>query len=587
MQRFSRKPVALAVAVLLGLASVAGAHGHDENMNMDMGEPAISRPTIALESGMPTAEPQSYFQYGDHSGLILAHIILMVVGWVFILPISVMLSISRSRHTLPVQFLFLATNGTGIFLVTIYNASTPDLYPNNAHHKIGWILTWVVCAQAVIGVVSAYTRRKQNGRGGERAAFIPISTAAIAEHQRLHNTRSEDPYRFSNDSGQGTEPNTESLRSHSISSTSSDQQPLPELQHEEDDEREEKSGIMHGGRLDRFLSRKIPGLLSSRMLRIFQFFYNVIDRIVLIFGFVALTTGFVTYGGLFIGPEVFSGLAHFIKGGVFFWYGILTLGRWAGCFADIGWAWNINPSKTRKARPTAEFVESFLIFFYGSTNIFLEHLANWGKEWSAQDLEHISITVMFIGGGLCGMLIESKQVRDLLNITRQLPHSKLEGHLDDEENLEPKSYKFPMNPLPALIVLLLGLMMSSHHQSSMISSMIHKQWGTLLVGAAFARAASYIIFYLSPPTSVLPGRPPTELITAFCLMAGGTIFMASSRDTVLTMEANGLDAMFVFTVSMGLITFLMAWIIFVIAIKGWAVRKENRSSFAYRSVAVA
>jgi len=57
--------------------------------------------------------------------------------------------------------------------------------------------------------------------------------------------------------------------------------------------------------------------------------------------------------------------------------------------------------------------------------------------------------------------------------------------------------------------------------------MIHKQWGTLLVGAAFARAATYIILYLSPPTSVLPGRPPTELITAFCLMAGGMIFMAS------------------------------------------------------------
>jgi hypothetical protein len=38
-----------------------------------------------------------------------------------------------------------------------------------------------------------------------------------------------------------------------------------------------------------------------------------------------------------MGPGIFSGLAHFIKGGVFFWYGILTLGRWAGCFAEIGW----------------------------------------------------------------------------------------------------------------------------------------------------------------------------------------------------------------------------------------------------------
>ena len=54
--------------------------------------------------------------------------------------------------------------------------------------------------------------------------------------------------------------------------------------------------------------------------------------------------------------------------------------------------------------PSAEFVESFLIFFYGSTNIFLEHLGEWGQPWSAQDLEHISITVMFIGGGLVGFM---------------------------------------------------------------------------------------------------------------------------------------------------------------------------------------
>ncbi len=43
------------------------------------------------------------------------------------------------------------------------------------------------------------------------------------------------------------------------------------------------------------------------------------------------------------GGHVFSGLAHFIKGGVFFWYGILTLGRWAGCFAELGWVIKIPP----------------------------------------------------------------------------------------------------------------------------------------------------------------------------------------------------------------------------------------------------
>jgi hypothetical protein len=52
------------------------------------------------------------------------------------------------------------------------------------------------------------------------------------------------------------------------------------------------------------------------------------------------------------------------------------------------------------------------------------------------------------------------------------------------------------------------------------------------------------------------------------------------------MEHYNLDEMFIFTVSMGVVTFLMAWIILVIAIKGFAVRRENRSGdLRYRIVA--
>lgn len=70
-------------------------------------------------------------------------------------------------------------------------------------------------------------------------------------------------------------------------------------------------------------------------------------------------------------------------------------------------------------------------------------------------------------------------------------------------------------------------MMSSHTQESMVSSMVHKQWGTLLTGAAFARGLTYVVLWLRPPRSVFPSRPPTELLAAFGLMAGGIIFMAS------------------------------------------------------------
>lgn len=208
----------------------------------------------------------------------------------------------------------------------------------------------------------------------------------------------------------------------------------------------------------------------------------------------------------------------------------------------------MRPKKAgQRWRPSAEFVESALIFFYGSTNIFLEHLGGWGGEWSAQDLEHASITVLFIGGGLvshpvqylssmlthfqCGMLIESIKVRSLLNHT--VADAVLSGpehtYRDEERNelREPETYAFSMNPIPALVILLLGIMMSSHTQESMASSMVHKQWGNLLTGASFARGLTYVLVYLKPPRSIYPSRPPTELLTAFGLISGGIIFMAS------------------------------------------------------------
>lgn len=125
------------------------------------------------------------------------------------------------------------------------------------------------------------------------------------------------------------------------------------------------------------------------------------------------------------------------------------------------------------------------------------------------------------------MLIESKQIRDFLN-TSVLMKTGTRGFQAANVLLQaPRTYGVSLNPLPALIILLLGFMMGSHHQVSMVSTMVHKQWGTLFVGASLARAVSYILTYLSPPTSLLPSRPPSEIITAFCLISGGLIFMAS------------------------------------------------------------
>ena len=139
---------------------------------------------------------------------------------------------------------------------------------------------------------------------------------------------------------------------------------------------------------------------------------------------------------------------------------------------------------------------------------------------------------------------------------------------------QPSTYTLSLNPMPSLVIMILGMMMSSHHQNSMVSTMMHAQWGGLFFAAALARAATYLILYLKPPTSYFPSRPPTELVASFCLLSGGLLFMVSARDTVWAIESNGLEAMSIFTVTMGLTGLIMAWEVLVFSVKGWALRKE-------------
>lgn len=166
-------------------------------------------------------------------------------------------------------------------------------------------------------------------------------------------------------------------------------------------------------------------------------------------------------------------------------------------------------------------------------------------------------------------------MRDLLNNAVVSSHSQ--ANTQNESWQQPRHYRISLNPLPALIILLLGKMMSSHHQASMLSTMIHSQWGGMFMGFALARGLTYITLYISPPSSFLPSRPPTEIITSFCLIAGGITFMLSNKDTVAALEGYDLDAMFTFTVTMGLTSLIMAWTTVALAIKGWASRNEGRN----------
>lgn len=168
------------------------------------------------------------------------------------------------------------------------------------------------------------------------------------------------------------------------------------------------------------------GNLTSR---IGQEIFAVVERSLVIAGFAELLIGIVIYTGKGVPRQpkycatliTFTGgcrenyengcLAHLIsmcmtylidgvgliishsstEGGIFWCYGLLTFARFLGAFADMGWSWNRSPLGNTY---TAEFVESFVIFFYGATNTWMERFgASPGDPFTTKQIQHISIAV--------------------------------------------------------------------------------------------------------------------------------------------------------------------------------------------------
>jgi hypothetical protein len=592
----------LIVALTLPLVGAQHSHGGD----MDMSDHAAPEQPPALDPNDPWVKSRtmpSYFQHGGHSNWMVAHSVLMILAWVFAMPLAIMLSVARSRWTLPAQGLFHVLSGLGVLTGFVYNHATEDLYEGNAHHPLGWVLTSFAVAWTILSVYTSLSRRRD---GSEQQSTQPTRDADVSNEMQYgyFEQYNDDlsPTRMSRDSGLG---NSRQNSQDSIMQKKGQNSPLyplaenVDLDDEEKDTAPETRGFLGLGRA----SVRSSGVLQKtnrRVSAVARFFEVILEKTLLILGFVALATGFVTYGGIFRDRQVFSGLAHYIKGAIFFFYGLLTLGRWMGAFAEFGWAWNLRPSHPAVAKwktrvPSAEFVESFIIWLYGVSNVFLERLGSDDNSWSPQQFEHVSITVLFFGGGLFGMMIESSWAKNLMSATidqqkvqdessagrpgpsylsqySAMPNARQGSEEGQWE--QPKSYRVSMNPMPALTIMLLGMMMSSHHQASMVSTMLHSQWGGLFSAFAMARGVTYVTMYLKPPTSHFASRPPSEIVAAWCLTSGGLVFMNSASDSVWSIESSGLDAMTVFTITMGVTGILLAWEVVVYAIKGWAIRKE-------------
>ena len=76
--------------LLLLVASVILVHAHEDSASTEVGATSCTQSHNATLSSNITVPlmPQSYFTYGNHSGLMLAHIAFMTLGWFFVLPVG-------------------------------------------------------------------------------------------------------------------------------------------------------------------------------------------------------------------------------------------------------------------------------------------------------------------------------------------------------------------------------------------------------------------------------------------------------------------------------------------------------------------
>lgn len=217
-----------------------------------------------------------------------------------------MLSISKSRLAIPVQFAFFGLNTLGLAVGVIYDASTPDLYANNAHHKIGWIAFWVMAVQLLMGILLAFPNVKSVGEGNEMEseAFLPISTDAIRHHNQENPMRSMHEYRWSRDSGHGTEPSSPLSEAGSPKMEAKDFD-MPELDFPPTtpaipERSAHSSPRPHFCGLDRLVPNKTPSMMNRRVMRVVNVLNEIILRTCLLLGFAAVATGAVTYGGIMV-----------------------------------------------------------------------------------------------------------------------------------------------------------------------------------------------------------------------------------------------------------------------------------------------
>lgn len=363
--------------------------GHDDHHSHNAPMTLINETFILLTHA---PDPPAYYELeggAAHSSLLWAHILSSSVAFFGFLPLAMALRMGQSSLAVVAQVGFVAVGGVGLLLGLVYSAATPELYAGNKHKSFGLLAGLLVVALAAVDFARFVKPKSWLGTvqstKEERAVLyhqVAETEAVVDEAEEGHfvvgsPTELDDATDRHNwaavNSHSDARPSTSHPRNSSISCSSDDTVV---------DHHDHLTSSQHGPAL---LTRLSP---AARLLRPLP---AILEWTLLFIGYSQVITGIAVYYGACRGNYKNGCVAHAAKGSIFLWFGLLTWARFLGAFAGKGWAWNRRPEGASKGGWSMEFVESLVIFIYGSTNVWLERLGKNGAPWSVKDVQHASI----------------------------------------------------------------------------------------------------------------------------------------------------------------------------------------------------
>ena len=548
---------------------------------------------------------ETKFQHKINRSFLKYHVFMIVSLTVILYPILLGLNNINNKwyiFALILNFFFVLS---GMFSILIFHNQLKrngiHLYENNIYTLLNAILIILLAAHLVSGIVKKATEFYLFGEQKDAVYDYEMLYMVPDDERDSSLTTNDDQARTSEDT-----------RQHSSSSENDNNLNIGNSRYQMNFHHqglESKVGKLTEKR-NKFY-RKVYTLpmiktMSIHFHRLFSFVFNSLNYLILFYLFIHCCIG-LAIANLLGTPKnkIFNLAAHWIKGGVFMILGVVSVSRYCGFGKNKSWGWNLSILKRSdyynevtgkyniplwirvfgKSGVSMEFVEVFLVFFYGSTNIFLEHLASADGKWTAKDLQHVSIAFLYLGAGLCGLLVEfyMKDFRYDLAITQYKKifeeENKREMNEEELDDIIVANPGYSVNVMGPFTIFWTGVLMSKHAQASPVSTAVHVQWGNMLTYGSPFRVFSMIYMMAFPAKKVgVPQRPFTELIASFCLLCGGLIFMQSTDQVIDAMEYRGYTEMFTFNICLGFMSILMSWIIILFIAKDWLQKKQNEKN---------